>query len=369
MPNQDFLYKIALTLVKGIGNIRARQVIDNLGDPAILFKEKARLLELIPGISARIVSEIRKPEVLIRAEKELDFIEKNKIQALFISDEAYPSRLRECVDAPVVLYYRGNSSLNAPKIISVVGTRHATAYGKHLVREMIRDFAAYDSEILVVSGLAYGVDILAHQAALDEGLSTVAVVAHGLDRIYPAEHRNIAVKMLEQGGLISDFVSETSPERSNFVKRNRIIAGIADCTIVVESASKGGALITANIADSYGRDVFAFPGNTKDKYSMGCNLLIKERKAALVESAEDILREMRWITEKKAPIPIQKGLMLDVSPEEMMIVDILAKTGSMQINLLAIELNTPISHLASLLFGLEMKGLVRCMPGGLYKLL
>ncbi len=371
MNNQNLLYQIGLTLVKGIGNIVAKQVLENLGDPALLFTEKARILEQIPGISRRVILEIRNPEVLKRAEKEIRFIEKNKIIPLFITEENYPRRLKECIDSPVLLYFRGNADLNASKIISIVGTRHATAYGREITDSLLRGMAVVYPDTLVVSGLAYGIDIAAHKAALKENLPTVGVLAHGLDRIYPPLHRNVAVEMLENGGLLSDFMSETNPDRQNFVKRNRIIAGISDCTVVIESAGKGGALITANIADSYHKDVCAVPGKVTDVYSEGCNRLIKEKKAALIESAEDLLREMCWSKEQTEKLrqPIQRTILLDLSPDEQAVVDILSKAESLHLNVLAIELNMPVSRLSVVLFELEMNGIVRCVPGGMYKLL
>ncbi|MDR0866498.1 MAG: DNA-processing protein DprA [Candidatus Symbiothrix sp.] len=368
MCSQDLLYQIGITLVKGIGNITAKQVIETLGDVSLLFKEKVSLLERIPGISRKIISEIYRPEVLQRAEKEVLFIEKNKISPLFIKDANYPERFKECVDSPVLLYFRGNADLNTEKIISIVGTRHASGYGKEITEKLVRDISKVYPETLIVSGLAYGIDICSHKASLKNNLKTVGVLAHGLDRIYPAEHRNTAVEMVGNGGLLTDFMSGTTPDRQNFVKRNRIVAGISDCTIVVESAEKGGALITANIADSYNRDVFAVPGKVNDAYSLGCNNLIKYKKAALITCAEDIFREMCWNKEKEKPV-VQRKIFVDLTPDEQTLVDLLSKVESMQLNIIGIELNLPVSKLASLLFELEMKGIVRCIPGGLYRLI
>jgi DNA processing protein len=369
MLSQDLIYQIGITLVKGIGNITAKQIIDTLGDASLLFKEKGAVLERIPGISRKIIHEIRNPEILRRAEKEMAFIEKNKIIALYIKDDDYPQRFKECVDAPILLYFRGKTSLNAEKIISVVGTRNATAYGKEITAQLISDISKTFPSTLIVSGLAYGIDICAHKAALRENLPTVGVLAHGLDRIYPPVHRNVAVEMLENGGLLTDFLSETNPDRQNFVKRNRIVAGISDCTIVVESAGKGGALITAGVADSYLKDVFAVPGRSTDVYSQGCNALIKSKRAALITCADDVFQEMCWTKTVPLKIPVQRSFLVELTPDEQQITDILAKTDSLQLNILSIESNFPISKLAPLLFELEMKGLVRCLPGGLYRLI
>jgi len=371
MCNQDLIYQIGITLVKGIGNITAKQIIENLDNVVLLFTEKKHVLEKISGLSRRIINEIHSPDVLKRAEKEIRFIERSHIEPLFITDPAYPNRLKECVDAPVMLYFRGNTDLNAGKIISIVGTRNATTYGKEITDQLVHDIRKIFPESLIVSGLAYGIDIAAHRAALRENVATVGILAHGLDRIYPLVHRSAAVEMINAGGLLTDFISETNPDRQNFVKRNRIVAGIADCTIVVESAKKGGALITANIADSYNRDVFSFPGKTCDKYSEGCNWLIKSKKAALITSADDVFREMNW----SDPLPtvqkqtIQRDLFPELNPEEQKIIEILAKAGSMQLNLLAIEMDLPVSRLSVILFELEMNGMVRCKPGGMYGLL
>ncbi|MDR2805662.1 MAG: DNA-processing protein DprA [Dysgonamonadaceae bacterium] len=370
MNEQDLIYRIGATLIKGIGTITARQIIETLGDASFLFKEKALHLERIPGISRRMIAEIHQPGVLSRAEQEVDFIRKNQITALFIQDEAYPHRLKECVDAPILLYFKGNADLNTQKIISVVGTRNASPYGKAMTENLLEGIAAIYPDAIIVSGLAYGIDICAHKAALKHQLPTIGVLAHGLDRIYPSAHRNTAVEMLKQGGLLTDFISETNPDRQNFVKRNRIVAGISDCTLVVESAVKGGALITASIADSYNKDVFAVPGKITDPCSEGCNSLIKYKKAALITCAEDIFREMCWneSPEKQQPA-IQRILFPDLTPEEQNVTELLAKKNTVQLNALCVELNMPVSQLAPLLFELEMKGIVRCMPGGMYRLI
>ena len=370
MLNQDLIYQIGITLVKGIGNITAKQIIESLNNAALLFTEKKHILESGFGLSRRLINEIHRPEVLKRAEKEIRFIEKAHILPLFITDSNYPNRLKDCVDAPVMLYFRGNTDLNAEKIISVVGTRNATAFGKEITDRLVHDIREVFPDSLIVSGLAYGIDITAHRAALRENIATVGILAHGLDRIYPPVHRSTAAEMIKAGGLLTDFISETNPDRQNFVKRNRIVAGMSDCTIVVESAQKGGALITANIADSYNRDIFAYPGKISDKYSEGCNLLIKNKKAALVTSADDIFREMNW---NNTPEPVraqvvQRVLFPELNPDEQKIMEVLSKAKSMQLNLLAIELDLPVSRLSVILFDLEMNGMVRCKPGGMYSL-
>ncbi|MDR0541173.1 MAG: DNA-processing protein DprA [Dysgonamonadaceae bacterium] len=368
---QSLVYKIGLTLVKGVGDIVGKQLLQAVEDAEVLFKEKKRLLERIPGITSRILASLQDPQILIRAEQELHFIQKNNIQALFYDDDNYPKRLRECVDSPVLLYFKGNTNLNATKIISIVGTRRATDYGKESTEKIVTEMAGIYPETLIVSGLAYGIDIIAHKAALKAGLPTVAVLAHGLDRIYPPLHRNIAVSMLPNGGLLTDFMSRTNPDRQNFVKRNRIVAGIADCTLVVESAIKGGALITAEIASSYGKDVFAIPGKINSPCSQGCNKIIKGNKAALVENATDIIQALCWETKSvKTPDAIQKTLFIELTGQEQPIYNLLLQyKNGLQINLLAIQLDIPISRLSMTLFELEMKGIIKCLPGGVFKII
>ena len=367
MNNQNLIYQIAITLAKGIGLITARQLVDSFDDISVLFSGKKQVLQENPQIPRKILNEIYQSEILKRAESEIEFIQKNQIIPLFIKDVDYPSRLKDCVDAPILLYKRGNADLNAEKIISVIGTRNSTVYGKEMTENLIQDLKAVYPETLIVSGLAYGIDICAHKAAIKNEMSTVGVLAHGLDILYPHLHRNTAREMIENGGLLSDFISKTNPDKQNFIKRNRIVAGIADCTVVVESASKGGALITVSIAESYNRDVFAYPGKVTDSYSLGCNNLIKERRAALITCAEDLFREMCWDKEEKKKT-IQKSIFIDFSEDEQMIVDVIKQADKIQLNQLSYKVDFPISKLSSLLFGLEMKGVVQCLPGGIYRI-
>lgn len=368
MPNKQ-LYQIALTMIKGVGHFMARQLLMSVGDAEAIFSEKKQLLEKIPGIGSYTAAQILRPEVLVQAEKEQAFIEKNKLAAYFFTDEAYPARLKECEDAPLLLYFKGNTNLNAQKIISIVGTRHATDYGRKLTEELLCDLSQQFPELLIVSGLAYGIDILAHRGALKNHLPTVGVLAHGLDRLYPPLHRNTAVEMLDRGGLLTDFPSGTNPDRPNFVKRNRIVAGLADATIVVESAEKGGSLITADIAFSYGRDVYSFPGRINDEASKGCNALIRDNKAGLITSAADLVAALCWdAAEKKQAMPLQTSFLFALTEEEEQILAFLKETKEVQINQFAVKLNLPIQYLSPLLVELEMKGLIKNMPGGIYKL-
>lgn len=369
MTNEQ-IYQIGLTMINGVGDILARHLLQSLGNAEAVFTEKQALLEKIPGIGSKLAAEIKRPEVLKRAEKEGAFIEKNHISPYFFTEDNYPKRLRECPDAPILFYFKGNTDLNAQRIISVVGTRNATEYGKELTEALLRDLAITIPNLLVVSGLAYGIDICAHQNALKNQLPTVAVLAHGLDRIYPQYHRNTAIQMLEQGGLLTDFPSGTEPDRPNFLCRNRIIAGLSDCTIVVESAKKGGSLVTADIAFSYGRDVYCFPGRAYDRQSEGCNDLIRENKAGLITNAKDLLSALCWDTHSNTA-PIQTELsFFNTEPEneENPILKILQKEERIHINQLALALNIPIQQLSTLLFELEINGKIKAIPGNVYKL-
>ncbi|MBR4923630.1 MAG: DNA-processing protein DprA, partial [Bacteroidaceae bacterium] len=265
------IYTLALTRIYGLGLVGACNLIREMGSAGDIFRYRKELPERIPGVSEKLVKALDCPEAFKRAEEELLFAERNNIQCITLNDEQYPARLRECEDAPLALFYRGNASLNALRVVSVVGTRHATPYGEGICRNFMEELAETCPDTLVVSGLAYGIDIHAHRAALQHKLPTIGVLAHGLDRIYPSAHRETAVKMMDNGGLLTEFMSGTNPDRQNFVKRNRIVAGMCDAVVVVESASKGGALITAELTESYHRDCFAFPGKVTDMYSAGCN--------------------------------------------------------------------------------------------------
>ena len=369
MTSDEQVYLIALTLIKGVGNVLARQLIQFFGGAKAVFTEKKRMLENVPGIGEYTASKIKESEyeALKRAELEIPFIEKNKIIIYSILDEQYPIRLSECQDAPVVFYYRGNADLHASHILSIVGTRSATEYGRYLTESLIKDLSETLPGVLIVSGLAYGIDICAHRNALKHGLKTVGVLAHGLDRIYPALHRNTAAEMIRQGGLLTDFMSGTNPDRENFLQRNRLIAGLADATIVVESAEKGGALVTADIAFSYGRDVYAFPGRVADKYSTGCNRLIQMNKAGLIHSAHDLVLALCWDVKPVNPKPEQTKIPFEEKSDHP-VLSLLAENKELQINDLSTILNLPIHQLSPMLFELEMKGYIKALPGGVYKM-
>ena len=370
MDNSNkLLYRIALTQIEGVGDILARNLMEAVGDEETIFKSSKKALTTVRGISDNLANAILNSNVLLKAEKELEFIAKNKIQTFFFADDNYPYRLKECVDSPLLLYFKGNADLNSKKIVSIVGTRKSTDYGNKFCTQFVEELFSMFPDLLIVSGLAYGIDIQAHQSALKSNLNTVGVLAHGLDRIYPSSHRKTAVEMLDNGGLLTEFISKTEPDKFNFVRRNRIVAGMADAVVVVQSDIKGGSLITADLANSYNKDVFALPGRTTDKESMGCNYLIQQNKAALLQSTESFVQFMQWDVISKKVKPKQTVLFLDLNEEEQKVYDLLTNNGSLHINSLANELRKPMSSLLSTLLNLEIKNLVKPTPGGFYKLM
>jgi len=368
--DQEILYRIALIQIPGIGSLYAKLLTEYFKGAKTLFKASANELLEIPGVGKVLCSilcneEIKK-KALIRAEDEIDFVYRHGISIISYDDQNYPSKLKECDDGPFVLYYKGAPVLNNSKVLAIVGSRKATAYGEDLTLKIIEDFK--DRNILVVSGLAYGIDSCAHKFSLRNNIPTVGVLGHGLDKIYPSKNRDMAKKMLDQGGVLSEFMSFTKPERENFPKRNRIIAGIADATILIEAAVKGGSLITANIANSYGREVFAVPGRIIDKYSSGCNRLIKSNMATLIESGEDILREMNWIQEVKSDYKKQKNLFNHLTDEEIKILKIIQYKGLSSKEHIAAGLNKPIQKVSELLFNLELNDIIKVLPGNTYQI-
>lgn len=371
MNTQEVLHCLALQQTPGIGIISARVLYDVFGNATDVFARRNELVHYTQPAQRRLIKQLDNPDAFRRAERELEFAHKNGIDAICIGDRRYPSRLRECPDAPLVLFFKGNTNLNALRVVSLVGTRKATDYGRQLCNDFIRDLKTLCPEVLIVSGLAYGIDIAAHRAALDNELPTVGVLAHGLDRIYPPTHRNTAVEMLKMGGLLTEYMSETNPDRQNFVQRNRIVAGMADATLVVESAAKGGALITAGLATDYHRDCFAFPGRVGDPCSQGCNALVRDNRASLILSAEDFVKAMSWDTSAathQTPQAIQRQLFLELSPEEEALIAALRPhRDGLQINTLVVNADIPINRASALLFELEMKGVVKALAGGVYK--
>lgn len=358
-------YKIALSLIPRIGDINARKLVSYIGSVEGVFREPYRSLIKIPGIGSSLARYISDKSYLKTAEKEAEFVEKKKIRTFFYLDNDYPYRLKQCDDSPVLFFFKGNCDLNAPRILSIVGTRNATSRGREICDRIITGLAADNPGLVIVSGLAYGIDIAAHKSALANKLPTIGVLGHGFNALYPSVHRPVAASMLENGGLITDFRSDEKPERNNFIKRNRIIAGISDATLVVESAVEGGALITADIANSYNRDVFAVPGRVDDTWSGGCNNLIKRNKAALVENHEDIEYLLDW-KPQKAPAPVQRVLFSELTGEEKKIFEILAKEGEMNIDPLSRESGIPVQKLSTLLLNMEFNGIIKSRPGNMY---
>lgn len=352
---------LALTLLQGMTQSMALTLLRE-------YESVQRIRENLSQLPLKVKTAFGNwQEAAERAEAEIRFCEERGIQILTLVDDDYPLRLRECPDAPALLFYKGNADLNKKHVIAVVGTRHISEYGKNICNDFIAQLANQLTDCLIVSGLAYGVDIHAHRASLSAGLPTVGVLAHGLDRIYPSLHRNTAAEMVNCGGLLTEYITGTNPDKGNFVRRNRIVAGMADAVIVVESAEKGGALITARLAADYHRDVFAFPGRIADPYSQGCNLLIKNNTAALITCAADLTLAMGWENIKKNTA-VQGELFPMLTDEENALCQLLDRVEGTPVNQLVIKTNTPFAQVSTLLFKLEMEGVVKQMAGGKYRL-
>jgi DNA processing protein len=368
MSEISLKHKIALSLIPRIGDINARKLVSHIGSVEGVFSEPYRALVKIPGIGTNLAKYICERSYLDIAEKEADWVMKNEIRTFFYLDNDYPYRLRQCDDSPVLFYFKGCSDLNASKIMSMVGTRNATSRGKELCDKIISGLANGHPDLIIVSGLAYGIDIASHKAALANNLQTIGVLGHGFKTTYPSIHRPTADAMIKSGGLITDFLSDALPERNNFLKRNRIIAGLSDATLVIESGIKGGALITADIASSYNRDVFAVPGRPEDQWSAGCNSLIKSNKAALIETSEDIEYYLNW-KPIKSRIPIQRTLFNDLKDAEKLIYQVISSEGEMNIDHICQVLNMPVYKLSSLLLQMEFNGIIKCYPGNIYRII
>ena len=344
------------------------------GSATAVMDNRRNLRDILPACPQKVVDTLADvSEARRKAEAEIEYASRNGVKTLCLGGDDYPQRLANCPDAPLVLFYKGTAALNRSRVINMVGTRRCTAYGQDCVRSFVRRLAELCPGTLVVSGLAYGIDICAHREALAAGLDTVAVLAHGLDNLYPPRHRDTATQMLTQGGLLTEHFTHTNADKLNFLRRNRIVAGMADATIVVESASHGGALVTARIAGSYSRDVFAFPGRVGDECSEGCNNLIRDNKAALVTSADDFVKAMGWTADAEMEHArrqgIERTLFPELTAEEQAAADTLAKDNDLQINTLSARTGTPIGRLTAVMFSLEMKGVVKLMAGGVYHLI
>lgn len=374
MNTQEIISSIALTKLNGLSLLNARTLLDSLGSASEVFAHRKDIVGVIPDASKRLVAAFDHTDEALRlAEEEMKFVEQKRLRVLTLNDVDYPQRLRECEDAPLVLYYCGSANLNSQRVISIVGTRKCSEYGREVCNNFIADLKRYYPDTLIVSGLAYGIDVCAHRAALDNGMSTIGVLAHGLDTIYPSMHRQIAADMVHrQGGLLTEYGVHTTPEKGNFVRRNRIVAGMCDACIVVESSERGGSLITAELAMEYNRDVFAFPGRVYDEYSRGCNNLIRRQQATLLTCAADLLDAMGWDNPLKKDSKrkvVQQELFPDLTDEERALVNTLKDVDDKHINQIAIDANIPYSRASMILFDLEMKGIVKALGGARYKII
>lgn len=367
MKNNDLIYIIGLTMIPGIGSITARKLINSTGNAKSVFHERKDVLRKIPGIGDFVTERISENKLLTEAEKEIRYLEKNNIKPLYFKDKEYPYRLNQCPDGPILIYIKGNTDLNTGKFISIVGTRTPTSYGIKITNQLVEEFARRNHYPVIVSGLAYGIDICAHKAAMNNHFQTIAVLGHGLKYMYPVVHTTIARKIEKQGALLTDFSSNEKPERNNFIKRNRIIAGLSDATIIIESGTKGGALITADLANSYNRDVFAIPGRAGDQYSAGTNLLIKKNIANLAECCEDIEYMMGWGGQERDKV-IQTELFSELPDEEQLLLNIIYKEEQAGVDHLCMLTGMPVNKLSAHLLNLEFAGFVESAPGNVYSI-
>ena len=369
---------IAMMALTRVGYYNLTGILDfykHAGSATAIIDHRKDVREVIPDASPKLVERIRDCEAHIhRAEEEYEWTQQHGVRILRWGDDAYPQRLAECADAPLILYYKGTADLNQMRVINIVGTRHCTIYGQDIVRHFIDGLREIcGNRMLVVSGLAYGVDIAAHRNALEKGFETVGVLAHGLDDLYPPRHRETAKRMLTQGGLLTEYMTHTNADKMNFVRRNRIVAGMCDATVLVESAAHGGGLITCGIAQEYGREVFAFPGNINQEYSEGCNNLIRKNGATLITSAKDFAESMGWLDDRRLERAqkegIERQMFPDLSPDQQRIVETLQKTNDLQVNMLSNMTGLSVGKVAAEMFELEMKGVARSLPGSVCHLL
>lgn len=364
MSEQELFHLLALSKIEGVGDIVAKKLLLHFGSSEEIFKSKQSQLTGIDGIGMFLTNNLKNKTVFEKAEKELKYIKDNNINVMHFQDDYYPDKLKHCIDGPVLMFTSGNLNINNRRIISIVGTRQITSYGTEFTKKLIEDLAPLDP--IIVSGFAYGVDIIAHQAAMDHNLQTIGVVAHGLNQIYPKVHKKYVSKMEKNGGFMTEFWSDSQPLRENFIRRNRIVAGMSEATIVIESADRGGSLITATMANDYNRDVFAVPGRTSDKFSQGCNNLIKTQKANLLSSAADLVYILNWDIQKEIK-PVQKQLFVILEPDEQKIYDYLNKNGKQVLDIIALECDLPVYKISVILFNMELKGVVRPLPGKLFE--
>ena len=366
LEEEKLLALLRLQKSKAIGDILAKKLIVTVGDVAQIFKERSATLQKINGIGNHAIKHLFDAKNILLAEQELAYIKKNNIQYSYFLEDDYPHNLQNCIDSPILLFKDGNINLKNDKIISIVGTRNMTSYGRDFCNKLIEDLAEYNP--IIVSGFAYGVDICAHKAAVKNNLQTIAVLAHGFEQIYPKVHKKYINQLNENGGFLTEFWSEEDPLRENFLKRNRIVAGISKATIIIESAAKGGSLVTADIANSYDKDVFAVPGRTTDIYSKGCNNLIKNNQANVLTSSKDIVKMLNWDLNEK-PKTIQKQLFLELNENEQKIYDLLHEKGQQLLDVISLECNIPIYQLSSILLQMELKEITKPLPGKMFELI
>jgi DNA processing protein len=365
MVRDELIAVLRLQNIPNIGDVTAKKLIAHCGSPAAIFQDRKQRLQKIDGVGSRVLRHLMDKAHLEAAERELEYIGKYDIEYTYFMDKDYPSYLKHCVDSPVLLFKKGKIDLEGKKIISVVGTRNITSYGMSFCEAFIEEIAPLDP--VIVSGFAYGVDICIQKAAIKHGLQTIGCLAHGLNQIYPKAHSVYGAEVERNGGFLTEFWSTSNPERENFLRRNRVIAGISEATIVIESAEKGGSLVTAEIANGYNRDVFAVPGRVNDKYSTGCHNLIKQQRAHMLTSASDLIYMLGWELEEKQQQPVQKQLFVEMDVTEKAIYDHLQKKGRQLLDSIALDCKLPIFKVSSILLNMEMKGVVRPLPGKLFE--
>lgn len=365
LKKEKLLAILRLQKTKAIGDILAKKLIIATGDVEQVFSEKVTTLQKINGVGSHLLKQLFDKKNIKKAAQELQYIEENSIAYSYFLEDDYPKNLLHCVDGPILFFKDGRIDLTNERIISIVGTRNMSSYGRRFCEELIQELTKYNP--IIVSGFAYGVDICAHKEATKNNLQTIAVLAHGFDQIYPKSHKKYIHQVNENGGFITEFWHDENPLRENFLKRNRIVAGISKATIIIESAEKGGSLVTADIANSYNRDVFAVPGRTTDLFSKGCNNLIKQNKAELVTSAEDIITMLNWDVQQRATPKLQTQLFIDLNESEQKIYDYLFKNGKQLIDVIALDCDIPIYQLSSLLIQLELKGVIKPLPGKMFE--
>ncbi len=367
MLEEELIAVLALQKTKGIGDIIAKKLIAHCGSAKKVFEEKHSLLQKINGIGSVTIKNLNDKNVFKLAEKEYNYIKKNKIKTIYFQDDDYPNRLKHCADSPILLFADGNINFKNNRIISIVGSRKMTNYGRDFINQFVEKLAPYNP--IIVSGFAYGVDITAQKVAIKNKLQTIAILAHGLDQIYPKTHKKYINQVNENGGFYTEFWHDEAPLREHFLKRNRIVAGISEATIIIESAEKGGSLVTADIANSYSRDVFAVPGKITDNLSKGCNNLIKWNKAGILTSAQDLVDALNWEVKKTQQTVIQKQLFVALTTQEQLIYDYLIKNGKKHLDTISLECQIPVYKMATVLFNMEMKGVIRPLQGKLFEVI